>query len=109
MDRTVQVIQRDTDRYGRMVVDVVLSDGRVLHLQALETMLANITGASGPPLTAAHLGSGVKQAGRWAMATAAPGCGSSIQSDAIAGNRIIEGDSGRPCSWLNWSASAFAT
>lgn len=31
MDRTVTVIQHDTDRYGRMVADVVLPDSRVLN------------------------------------------------------------------------------
>ena len=33
LDSPVQVIQYDTDRYGRMVADSVLPDGRVLNTE----------------------------------------------------------------------------
>jgi len=37
MDRTVTVIQHDTDRYGRMVADIVLADGRVLNKELVRS------------------------------------------------------------------------
>ena len=37
MDRTVTVIQHDTDRYGRMVADIVLPDGRVLNKELVRS------------------------------------------------------------------------
>lgn len=37
MDRTVQVIQHDTDRYGRMVADIVLPDGRMLNKELVRS------------------------------------------------------------------------
>lgn len=40
MDRTVTVIQHDTDRYGRMVADIVLPDGRVLNKELVRSVNA---------------------------------------------------------------------
>ena len=37
MDRTVTVIQHDTDRYGRIVADIVLSDGRMLNQELVRS------------------------------------------------------------------------
>ena len=37
MDRTVTVIQHDTDRYGRMVADIVLPDGRMLNKELVRS------------------------------------------------------------------------
>jgi endonuclease YncB( thermonuclease family) len=37
LDCTVQVVQHDTDRYGRMVADIVLPDGRVLNKELMRS------------------------------------------------------------------------
>jgi len=36
-DRTVQVIQHDTDRFGRMVADILLPDGRTLNKELVRS------------------------------------------------------------------------
>jgi micrococcal nuclease len=36
MGRTVQVVQHDTDRYGRMVADIVFPDGSVLNREVVK-------------------------------------------------------------------------
>jgi endonuclease YncB( thermonuclease family) len=37
MDRAVQVILNNTDRYGRMVADIVLPDGRMLNKELVHS------------------------------------------------------------------------